>query len=300
MLGITSISSSYGKMWSVEDPVPTIHHDVYQAIDPRTTLKGTARGKIILITGGAQGIGKAVAFAFAHAGAKALSLASRKILAVSQDLERELKQINSDIEVLFTQTDVTSETDVEKLFQVTKEKLGGGVDVLVNNAAMLETFRPVGQSTVDEWWKCYEINVKGTWLMTREFLKQSNGWGTIINTSSIGSLKTIPGCSGYQSGKTAINRFTDFVYEEYNDKGVRVFAYHPGGIKTELAMHMPEDSHHILIDTPELAGGFCVYLASPKADFLNGRYISANWDVNELEAMRDEILTKNKFKMILS
>ena len=113
-------------------------------------------------------------------------------------------------------------------------------------------------------------------------------------------LNVIPGASGYQAGKTAINRFTEFVYEEYKDKGIRVFAYHPGGVKTTLATGMPEKYHHFLGDTAELPAGFCLYLASSKADYLNGRYVSANWDVDELEQIKDEILTNDKFKMILS
>lgn len=113
-------------------------------------------------------------------------------------------------------------------------------------------------------------------------------------------LGTLPGASGYQSGKTVINRLTDFVYEEYKDKGIRVFAYHPGGIKTAMAAKVPEKYHPFLIDTPELPGGFCIYLASSRADYLNGRYVSANWDVDELEAMKEDILTNDKFKMVLS
>lgn len=113
-------------------------------------------------------------------------------------------------------------------------------------------------------------------------------------------LTVIPGASGYQAGKTAINRFTEFVYEEYKDEGIRVFAYHPGGVMTTLASGLPEKFHHFLQDTAELSAGFCLYLSSSKADYLNGRYVSANWDVDELEQITEEILTNDRFKMILS
>ena len=139
--------------------------------------------------------------------------------------------------------------------------------------------------------------------MSVVILRQTKFAHWVYSPSSIFTLfrlNVILGASGYQSGKTAINRFTEFVYEEYKDKGIRAFAYHPGGIKTTLATKMPEKYHHFLTDTAELSAGFCLYLASPRADYLNGRYVSANWDVDELEEMKEEILTRDKFKMVLS
>jgi hypothetical protein len=63
---------------------------------------------------------------------------------------------------------------------------------------------------------------------------------------------------------------------------VRAFAYHPGGVKTELARQLPENMIHLLVDTAELAAGYCVWLSTEQADFLRGRYSDCTWDVNEL------------------
>jgi hypothetical protein len=62
---------------------------------------------------------------------------------------------------------------------------------------------------------------------------------------------------------------------------------------TELAMNMPKDMHGLLIDKPELAGGYAVWLTTPAADFLKGRYSNATWDVDVLTSRREEIESKN-------
>ncbi|TFY61775.1 hypothetical protein EVJ58_g4300 [Rhodofomes roseus] len=96
---------------------------------------------------------------------------------------------------------------------------------------------------------------------------------------SIGGLTTRPGFSGYQPTKTAINRFAEFVHTEYGDKGVRAFSYHPGGVLTKLAEYgmPPELVRTALIDKPELAGGFCVFLTAPgryaDTDVFRGKYV---------------------------
>lgn len=167
--------------------VKTHHHDVYPSIDPHTTFKNSQQGKVVLITGASQGIGKSVALAFAHAGVKGMSLSSRSITSVSDELEKELKQIQPNIQLVFMNVDVRKQNDIEMLFQITKEKLGT-IDILVNNAGTAEDItKKIHESNIDEYWNTYEVNVKGTYMVTREFLKQGGGKGTIINTSSVGS-----------------------------------------------------------------------------------------------------------------
>ena len=71
-------------------------------------------------------------------------------------------------------------------------------------------------------------------------------------------------------------------------------------VLADLAQNMPKDMHNILIDTPELSGGLCVYLATCRADFLRGRYVSACWDITELEKRQKEIIANNLLKMQLA
>jgi NAD(P)-dependent dehydrogenase (short-subunit alcohol dehydrogenase family) len=121
----------------------------------------------------------------------------------------------------------------------------------------------------------------------------TNSKQTIVNTSSLVAAMTIPGRSSYQTTKTSINRFTEFVHFEYEAEGIRTFAYHPGAILTTIAPFesmSPEIRAHF-IDTTELAAGFTLWLVAggERVDFLRGKFVSANWDVEELLAKKDEI-----------
>jgi NAD(P)-dependent dehydrogenase (short-subunit alcohol dehydrogenase family) len=131
-------------------------------------------------------------------------------------------------------------------------------------------------------------------MPTRLFLSQPSLEGkTVINTTSKGALLLTEGLSDYQTSKLAISKFTEFLDSEYGKQGLRTFSYHPGGVPTELALNMPEAMHQLLVDKPELAGGYTVWLSTPAADFLKGRFSSATWDVDELTTKKDEILKGN-------
>ena len=80
------------------------------------------------------------------------------------------------------------------------------------------------------------------------------------------------------------------VQVDHGEDGIKCFALHPGGVATELGLNMPEAMHAYLIDTPDLAAAFVVWLCSGKADWVKGRYLSATWDVDELTALREGIL----------
>ncbi len=105
----------------------------------------------------------------------------------------------------------------------------------------------------------------------------------------------MPGASDYQSSKHAINRLCEFVQSDHGKDGIKCFAVHPGGVATDLGHNMPENMHEYLVDKPDLAACFVVWLASGKADWAKGRYLSANWDVNELQAARSDIETNDLF-----
>jgi NAD(P)-dependent dehydrogenase (short-subunit alcohol dehydrogenase family) len=115
---------------------------------------------------------------------------------------------------------------------------------------------------------------------------------TIINTSSSVSTMTTPGRSAYSPSKSAVNRLTEFVHFEYEAEGIRTFAYHPGAIQTKLSLTTiaPQTRRHF-IDTPELAAGFALWLATSgeQVDFLRGKFVNGNWDAEELLAKKDEI-----------
>ena len=98
------------------------------------------------------------------------------------------------------------------------------------------------------------------------------------------------GASDYQTSKHAINRLCEFVQSDHDADGIKCFALHPGGVATETGHNMPESMHAYLVDEPDLAACFVVWLCSGRADWAKGRYLSANWDVDEITALKDSIL----------
>ncbi|KAM0750298.1 putative oxidoreductase [Meredithblackwellia eburnea MCA 4105] len=272
----------------------TVHNDVYSKISPLEGLKDTAKGLTVFVTGAGRGIGRSIALTFAQAGAKKVIITARS----AEQLDEVEQAIKSDphangTEVAKFVQDVLDSDGTEKIFATV-----GDVDVLINNAGYLENWLKIGETTPDDWFKTWEVNVKGTFIPTRAFLRQIEATKrtkpvTIINTSSAGSINTAPGASSYQATKSAVNRFTEYLHYEYPET-VRTFAYHPGGVVTQLAKGMPTFMHGILNDQPELAAGYTLWLSTqPEAEFLRGKYSSCTWDIDELVAKKDEILEKN-------
>ena len=122
------------------------------------------------------------------------------------------------------------------------------------------------------------------------FGAQGGSGGHLVLVSSVGAQLLMEGASDYQTSKHAINRLCEFVQSDHGAEGVKCFAIHPGGVATELGLEMPEGMHAWLNDTPDLAACFKVWLASGQADWAKGRYLSANWDVTDLTALREDIL----------
>lgn len=177
----------------------------------------------------------------------------------------------------------------------------GGLDILMNNAGYLETFKPVADSDPEEWWKTYEINVKGPYLCSRSFLpillNTKGGLKTIVNTSSVGAHFIMPGASGYQSTKLALLRQSEFIQEEYKDQGILCYSIHPGGVQTDLSNAMPSNMHGLLIDQPQLAADTVVFLTKDRREWLGGRYISVTWDMEEFLRKKDDIVKGDLLKV---
>ncbi|KAF2091491.1 NAD-P-binding protein [Saccharata proteae CBS 121410] len=279
------------------DFTPTIHHDTYPLISPSKTTHATRR---VLITGASKGIGRATALSFARAGCGSLALAARTSLS---SLCAEIRAAAASANVpapalLCLKLDVTSKESCGEAAEAVEREFGG-LDVLINNAGYLEKFARVADSEPDEWWRTWEVNVKGPYLVTRAFLPLllRGGDKTVVNLSSVGAHFLFPGASAYQSTKLALLRFTEFVAADYKDEGVCAYCIHPGGVETELALGMPEGMHHVLIDEVALAADTLCWLAQEKREWLNGRYVSSTWDMGELLEKREEIEKNDLLKI---
>lgn len=130
--------------------------------------------------------------------------------------------------------------------------------------------------------------------MVQEFLKLvgETKEATILNVSSAMGFLVVPGKASYCLSKLAMTQMSRFIALE--NPNVRAISFHPGTVLTDItAPWLVRFSK----DTPELAGGFGVWLATKEAAFLNGRYASANWSVPELVRRSSEILEGNKLEV---
>ena len=258
----------------------------------------------MLVSGASKGIGRATAVAFAQAGASAIAIAARSSL---KDVEVAILEAAKTAghpapKVLQITLDVSNEKNVASAASQTEQAFGR-LDILVNNAGVLEQWKPLAESDPKAWWNTWEVNLKGTYLMTRAFLPLllKGGEKTIVNMNSVGAHLTRPGASAYQTAKLAMLRLTEFTCSDYAAQEVLAFAIHPGAVATEMTLNtLPPKYHTNLVDTPELVADSIVFLTKEKQMWLAGRYISASWSMLELMSKKDEIVEGNKLKVRLA
>ncbi|OTA66796.1 NAD(P)-binding protein [Hypoxylon sp. EC38] len=273
----------------------TIHTDTYEYISPKNA---DLSGKSVLITGASKGVGKETALSFAAAGCSKIGIGARSDLSsVVAEIKEAARKAGrkGEPKIVSLNLDVTSEDSVKAAAETISEEFGGKLDVLVNNAGYLPEWFPIGASKTDEWWTAYEVNVKGVYLCSRYFtsLLLEGDLKTNIIATSAGAIAVIPSASAYQSTKFVVCRLAEFLAAEYKDKGLACYALHPGGIKTELAFQMPPSMHQLLVDEAQLPADTMVWLSSENRPWLSGRFINAKWDMEELQAKKDDIVKKD-------
>ncbi|KZT24260.1 NAD(P)-binding protein [Neolentinus lepideus HHB14362 ss-1] len=295
-----------------EDLGITHHHDVYFGIDINGRLKDAAKGKVIYITGASRGIGAATALAYAQAGAKSLFLTSTSRSAADlRAVGDSVKAGVPGVEVEVYAVDVNDEKRVKESVEKCIEKFGK-IDVVIANAGYLEKWQNIGDIDPAEWWKSMEVSLRGTFNVVHHSihsLVETKGYAILL--SSVAAQLRGPGSSAYSIAKHALNRFAEFIdsnhrllernangsIPEYGSQGVKVFSVHPGGVITVLSSNEPKLPEH-LKDKVELSSHSMVRLTSGSEDWLTGRYVSCQWDLDELETKRKEIeegdLLKNR------
>lgn len=191
-------------------------------------------GKVAFITGAARGIGKATAVALAKEGAN-IGLIART--------ESTLKEVAKVIEglgvkVAYAAADVSSKEQVEAAITSLKNDLGVA-DILINNAG-IATFGTVLDMDPEEWKKMIDVNLMGTYYVTREVLPQlieKNG-GDIINISSTNGLNGAATASAYSASKFGVIGFTESLAQEVRRNNIRVSALTPSTVATDLALDL--------------------------------------------------------------
>ncbi|KAI0971259.1 NAD(P)-binding protein [Xylaria arbuscula] len=268
----------------------SIKRDVYDAIDPSKNTELQASGKVVLITGGGGGIGFATAKAWDAAGAKGIVLLGR----TKSVLDKAVEDLKAKTKIIVVVADITVLSDVESAFKQVTDAFGH-VDVVVNTSSTDST-GPIGGIAPAEWWKAFEVNIKGAFNVSHTFIASTGGKGTIVNLTTLSASFLFPGTSAYSISKLALIKLGEHLDAEHPD--LRVFSVHPGVVEQQNGRGvLIEAFKPFAKDTPALTGSLTLWLSTPKADFLKGGYIHSNWDVEELEQHKTEITEKKLVKL---
>ena len=236
--------------------------------------------KVVLVTGGAQGIGKAIVLELAknHYDVVINYLTSNKAAAL---LEEEIKK-NYDVRVMTIQADVSKEEEVDAMISLI-EKKWGGVDILVNNAAV-DLSNLFHLKTADEFRKTLDVNVVGAFNCSKRVYRHmlDQEYGRIINISSTNGINTYyPMCIDYDASKAALISLTHNLAFEYGPY-INVNAIAPGFIGTDNELDgydeefLKEEKEKIMVNRygkPEEVAYLVKFLISDEANFINNTII---------------------------
>ncbi|MBP1645625.1 MAG: 3-oxoacyl-(acyl-carrier-protein) reductase [Bacteroidetes bacterium] len=231
--------------------------------------------KIAIITGGASGIGKATAEKFVQEGAK----------VIIWDLnEQRGNEVAKELGAKFAKVNTSNYQDIEKAAKAVNDEFGR-IDILINNAGITRD-STVKKMTVEQWQKVIDVNLSGVFYCSKiisEYMV-ANGWGRIVNASSVVGLYGNFGQANYVATKAGLIGMTKTFAREFGRKGVTVNAIAPGFISTEMVAAMPEEvlagmkakvPIGRLGDPKEIANAYC-FLASDEASYINGHTLSVD------------------------
>ena len=238
------------------------------------------KNKRVIVTGGASGIGLAIAREFGREGARLF------LLDISADkLQEASSELSADsIEVVTYKASVTDTDALRKAF-LNCDKDFGSVDILINNAGISGHIRTLDIRD-EQWQRILDINLTGLFKCAREAGKRmcSQGSGVIINTSSIYGIAAAPERLGYCVTKSGAVMLTKTLAIEWAEYGVRVNALAPGYIKTDLVENLVASGAYDLdsiekrtpmgrLGTPQEVADAAVFLASDRARFITGQVL---------------------------
>jgi len=233
-------------------------------------------GKVGVITGASKGLGKAMALALAAEGARLL-LVSRDRSQLQKTAD-EARALGAETEIF--PADITDEEQVRRVELAAVERFGK-VQILINNAG-INIRKPVTDFTLAEWRQVQDTNVTGVFLLCRAFVPhmKGQGYGRIINMTSIMSHVALPGRAAYAASKTALLGFTRALALELSLEKITVNGISPGPFATEMNAPLtanPELSREFISKIPlarwgrvEEIGQLAVYLCSEAAGFITG------------------------------
>jgi NAD(P)-dependent dehydrogenase (short-subunit alcohol dehydrogenase family) len=220
----------------------TWHSKAYPSISP-TNPSLSAKGKVVLITGGSRGIGKSIAIGFAQAGASTIIITGRSnVTMVSAAKEVEAASSILDTKVATFEADISDPIAIKIVLKTVKQEFGL-IDILVSNAGYLNTPGPIASAPLDDYWTTFETNVKGSIVVAQEMLRAQAGAAnsTFISINSgAAHIPYIPDYSAYAASKMATLRVMEYLHHE--EPEMRVFSVQPGTVDTDMQRKAGRDA----------------------------------------------------------
>ena len=242
-------------------------------------------GKVALVTGSASGIGRATALAFAREGAR--TVVSDVDVAGGGETVGMIESASG--EAIFVRADVTAEEEVAALLQATVAAYGQ-IDCAFNNAGLEREYtRPDERFTEETFQSTVDTNLRGVWLCMKYEIEQmlEQGFGAIVNSSSIAGLVGIPRQPIYVASKHAVAGMTRSAAVEYADRGIRINAVAPGLVDTPLMERIYASNPEMREEAdswqpigrpgkPEEIAEAVVWLSSDKASYVVGHVMAVD------------------------
>jgi 3-oxoacyl-[acyl-carrier protein] reductase len=244
------------------------------------THTSSLEGRVALVTGGARGIGRAIALRLAADGAKVgiVDMADN-----GHDAAREVEQISGRA-TAFVKADISKEVDAKAAVAAVEAALGP-VDILVNNAGITRDGLMLVMSESD-WDAVLAVNLKGAFLMSKAVLRGmiKRRGGSIVSISSVVGRRGNAGQANYSAAKAGLIGFTKSLAKEVASRNVRVNAVAPGYIETDMTAALDETARNAIITqiplgrigTPEAVADAVAFLAGDSASFVTGAVLAVD------------------------
>ncbi len=237
-------------------------------------------GKVALVTGAAQGIGRAIALLLAKQGADLVI--SDINLEKARETAREIEEMGR--RALAIKVNVADLSEVEGMVETILQQFGR-IDILVNNAGITRD-RLILRMTEEDWDAVLDVNLKGTFNCTkaviRHMAKQKSG--KIVSIASVSGEMGNPGQANYAASKAGVIGFTKTIAREFAARGINVNAIAPGFIQTAMTDAIPEKSRETLMQmipmerlgTPEDVAQAVLFLVSESSSYITGQVLNVN------------------------
>ncbi|KIW12357.1 hypothetical protein PV08_09634 [Exophiala spinifera] len=277
-------------------PSPTSkwHTDTYPSLSP-TRPELSAKGKKVLITGGGTGIGAETSRHFAAAGASRIAILGRRkepLLDTKASIENQFPGVD----VFVASTDVTNKSEVDAAF---KNFVGEGkLEILVHAAATIGPIDALELVEPEPFLEGIQSNLQGSLYVAQAFLRHASKDAVAIEVnSSAAHINFAPKFVSYSVAKLAQYRLWDAV--AFANPEMSVFHVQPGVVDTDMNKAAGGVKAIGIEDQVALPASFHVWLASPEARFLKGKFVWANWDVDELKAQAEQIAASTQLNIDL-